>query len=65
MMLERDFEIVEVHTCFDPVSFKLMTVGSGRLSVDYWQDVGVEFNIAWKLEFDGYYIMCWIGFGFW
>ena len=37
---------------FDPISFKLMTVGSGRLSADYWEDVGVKFSIAWKLEFD-------------
>ena len=61
MMLERDFEIVEVHTCFDPVSFKLMTVGSGRLRADDWEDVGVKFNIIWKLEYDILVIILFVG----
>ena len=46
------FEHVEVRTCFDPISSKLMTVGPGRLSVDYWEDVGVNFSIVWQLEFE-------------
>ena len=45
-------EHVEVRTCFDPVSFKLTTVGSGKLSVDYWENVGVKFSMVWKLELD-------------
>ena len=38
-------------SCFDPISFTLMTVGYGKPSVDYWEDVGVNFSIVWKLEF--------------
>ena len=46
------FEHVKVRTCFDPISFKLMTVGPGKPSVDYWEDVGVKFSVIWKLELD-------------
>ena len=29
-----------------------MTAGSGKLSVDYWENVGVKFSMVWKLELD-------------
>ena len=38
-----------------------MTVGSGRLRADDWEDVGVKFNIIWKLEYDILVIILFVG----
>ena len=52
---------VKVSTCFDAIPLNLMTVGPGRLSVDYWEDVRIKFSIVSKLQFEIwllYYLLC-------